>query len=160
MTRTRELFTERPEKLHPVWILNKYGDIQLEMLTDAEYEAFEGSETPGNKYRGIMHWWDVGDAPQCLRDMLPENSPSVFQLMTNRLVQHDSRNEFERGLLENAKKAGQMIVSAADEVLDWNTNALPWEVIGRVSSDFNKAMKSLNEICEAIRNGEQGTVEE
>lgn len=87
--------------------------------------------------------------------MSTDNGPTLSQEIANRLVHHDSRDEFERGLLEKAKKAGQEIVSAADEVLSWNTNALPWEVIGRVSDGFNKAMVSLNEICESIRNGEQ-----
>ena len=46
--------TDRP---HCVYLLWDDKSIEQEYLTDEEYAAFDGSDTPGGNYRNLVYYW-------------------------------------------------------------------------------------------------------
>jgi hypothetical protein len=73
------------------------------------------------------------------------------QYIHNKLLNYDSRYDDERALLVEVREAAKELYLAAQEVTDWNTNALPWSVVGRATGIFESSMKRLQEVSDYVR---------
>lgn len=116
---------KKEEQLTPIWILNKYGDIFLELLNEKELENFDGSNTPGREYSGVIHWWEEDDVPDALKSM---RRPSYKGGNTHSVIAHTSGDPDGMWVLKDGtEKPKALVYYVNDELEIWCGMMTPQE---------------------------------